>query len=100
MLSIENSDEHNFLTTKIFKGALSAINVPNFNNDNFRLKCLNLRLLLYNDRERMDQDSEVDIGQFTKRLLHSLNDELNKSKKEERIPIDNKVDMINEKEVI
>ena len=100
ILSNENSEEHNFITTKIFKEALSAINLPYFNNDKFMLNCLNLRLLLYNDKERMDQDSEADLNHFTRRLLHSLNDELNKSKKEERIPIDNKVDVTNEAEVI
>ena len=97
--SDETNGTENFIVTKTFKETLYKISPYNFNAEVARLECLKLRLLLYLDKERMEQSPEIELNDFVSRLLLKLHNELNKFKGKSQSN-QNKINEISEKEVL
>ena len=67
-----------FIITETFKDAFYKVNPNNFNPNDARLECLKLRVLLFGDKERIEQSPEIELNTFTERLILLLHKELNK----------------------
>ena len=99
--SDEINGTENYIVTKTFKETLYKINPNNFNPETARLESLKLRLLLYLDKERMEQSSEIELNDFVGRLFLKLHNELNKYKgNEDQKNKNNNVNEMNENEVL
>ena len=99
----EINGTENYIITKTFKDALLSVHPNNFNAKNARLECLKLRLLLYLDKERMAQSSEIELNNFAERLFAILHKELNKFKGNSNVQKSlsmNNIDETNEKAVL
>ena len=77
----EKNENKKYLVTKSFKNALFDIGPANFNYEIVKIECLNLRILLFNNKERFENSTEVGINSFIAKLLVKLHNELNKSTK-------------------
>ena len=102
LLSIDEiNGTENYIITQTFKDALLSVNPYNFNIQNARLECLKLRILLYLDKERMAQSSEIELNNFAERLFATLHKELNKFKGNSSIQKSlTNIDQTNEKAVL
>ena len=67
-----------FVITETFKDAFYKVNPNNFNPNDARLECLKLRVILFDDKERIEQSPEIELNTFTERLILLLHKELNK----------------------
>ena len=67
-----------FIITETFKDAFYKVNPNNFNPNDARLECLKLRVILFGDKERIEQSPEIELNTFTERLILLLHKELNK----------------------
>ena len=65
-----------FIITETFKDAFYKVNPNNFNPNDARLECLKLRVLLFGDKERIEQSPEIELNTFTERLILLLHKEL------------------------
>ena len=95
----EANGTENYIITQTFKDALLTVNPYNFNIQNARLECLKLRILLYIDKERMQQSSEIELNNFAEKLLATLHKELNRGTVNSSIQ-KSKIDETNEKAVL
>ena len=73
---INNTEK--FIITETFKDAFYKVNPNNFNPNDARLECLKLRVILFGDKERIEQSPEIELNTFTERLILLLHKELNK----------------------
>ena len=80
LLSDEENGTENYIITRTFKEAFYTVDPSIFNPEKVRLECLKLRLLLYIDKERMNQSDELELYGFVGHLLLKLHTELNKFK--------------------
>ena len=98
----EANHTEKYIVTKTFKETLYKVNPRQFNREVARLECLKLRLLLFVDKERMEQSDEIYLNDFIERLLLLLHKELNKfqGEKEETTIQDKNIDETDEKKVL
>ena len=68
--------------TRIFKDILFYMDYNNFNYEEAKNKCLELRLFLFSKEKKIYQSNEIDPSDFMAFLLDKLHSELNKPKKE------------------
>ena len=92
--SDKTNNTQNYVITEAFKETFYKVSPINFKPEEARLECLKFRLILFGDKERMEQNSEIELNTFVERLLSVLHKELNNYKGEEIPPIKN----INEKD--
>ena len=101
ILSDEANNTENYIITKYVKEAIDATSPFNFNYQNARLECLELRLTIYADKDRMESSTEVDLNNFVSQLLPLLHKELNKFKGTSpqigKADESNEIDVINKK---
>ena len=64
------------LITKSFKNVLFNIEPVNFNVDIVKLQCLNMRMILFNNKERFETRIELNLLKFIVKLLLRLHVEL------------------------
>ena len=100
ILSDEMNGTDNYYITKTFKETFLAVNPYSFNAQNARLECLKLRLVLFIDKERMQQSPEIELNTFMARLLSSLHKELNKYQGNPQNNQISNIDQANEKAVL
>ena len=76
-------DNKKYIYTRIFKDILFCSDYNNFNYEEARNKCLELRLLLFSKEQKIYQSTEIDPWDFIDFLVDKLHLELNKPKKTE-----------------
>ena len=94
----ENNDEDKFLITKIFKSAFENIYPFNFNYELAKIGCMELRIILYVKREKINRYPEIDLYDFIENLLYYLHKELNKYKNKNKLPGENAINSEEEEE--
>ena len=97
--SDKTNNTEKYVITESFKDAFYKVNPYNFNPLDARLECLKLRLILFGDKERLEQSPEIELNTFTERLILLLHKELNKFQGEPSNQIPN-VDETDEKQVL
>ena len=73
-------DSKRFFITKVFRDIFFHLNPNNFNYEEAKNTCLELRILLFTKKEGTNQSTEVDVFDFIKLILMNLHSELNKPK--------------------
>ena len=76
--SDKTNNTEKYIITETFKDAFYKVNPNNFNPQDARLECLKLRLILFGDKERIEQSVEIELNTFAERLILLLHKELNK----------------------
>ena len=78
-------DSKRYFITKVFREIFFHLDPNNFNYQEAKNTCLELRILLYTKKEGTNQSTEVGVFDFIKLILMNLHSELNKAKiKEEQ----------------
>ena len=76
-----------YFITKIFRDIFFYLDPNNFNYEEAKNKCLELRILLYTKESGTNKSTEVSVFDFIGLILENLHSELNKSiKKDENKP--------------
>ena len=68
-----------YFITKIFRDIFFYLNPNNFNYEEAKNKCLELRILLYTKESGTNKSTEVSVFDFIGLILENLHSELNKS---------------------
>ena len=76
-------DSKKYFITKIFRDILFYMDYNNFNYEEAKNKCLELRMLLFTTKGGTNKSNEVDVFDFIQLILENLHSELNKPKKKE-----------------
>ena len=74
----KNNEKHKYLISKIFRNALFDIEPTNFNYEMAKAECLNLRINMFSNKERLESTREINSNIFVPKLLVKLHNELNK----------------------
>jgi mitogen-activated protein kinase kinase 1 len=97
--SDKTNNTEKYVVTETFKDAFYKVNPSNFNPLDARLECLKLRLILFGDKERLEQSPEIELNTFAERLILLLHKELNKFQGEPSKPNPN-INETDEKQVL
>ena len=73
-------DSKKYFITRIFRDILYYMDYNNFNYEEAKNKCLELRILLFTKEEGTNKSTEVDVFDFIQLILENLHSELNKPK--------------------
>ena len=76
----QDPNSKKYLITKIFRDVLFYMDYNNFNYEEAKNKCLELRMLLFTKEEGTNKSTEVDVFDFIQLILENLHAELNKPK--------------------
>lgn len=74
----KKNEKQKYLISKAFRNALFNIEPTNFNYEMAKAECLNLRLNMFSNKERLESTREINTNIFVSKLLIRLHNELNK----------------------
>ena len=100
---IESDKDNNYrkyLISKIFKEALLYADPTNFNYELIKIECIQLRILLFASKERINQCEEINVIDFFPSLINNLHKELNREIKDNREAGDNNINLIESGKIV
>ena len=92
----KDPDSKRFFITKIFREIFFYLDPNNFNYEEAKNTCLELRILLYTKKEGTNQSTEVSVFDFIRLILINLHSELNKPKIKDENKLKKGVNDLNE----
>ena len=94
IINIDKDNNYtNYLVSKIFKAALFHCDPTNFNFELVNIECLKLRLILFEKKDEINKNIEINLFDFIRGLLLNLHDELNNEIKKNDEPGSNDINI-------